>query len=194
MRKNQVFISHTKKDEQFCNLFDRVCAREGIIAFRSEDENILKPAWKTIKKEMKKSFALFFLVGKELVQSQDLNDPEWRYTQNWIAFEMGLACQVGIDVWVICDDVLINFPTPYINNYLTISLKHTPAFDYLREILQRYKNGSTFSYPCKSFYGDNLDIICPHDDCKMEFNLHVKWEPGHIIKCPQCLRDMELNF
>ena len=192
MRKKQVFITHTKKDEQFCNEFDRVCAREGITAFRSEDENILNPAWKTIKEEMKKSFALFFLVGKELVQSQDLNNPEWRYTQNWIAFEMGLACQMGIDVWVICDDVLINFPTPYINNYLTVSLKHTSAFDYLRYVLQQYKNGRTFSYPYKNLLGENFDIICPHDNCKMEFNLHVKTESGDIIKCPQCLGDIEI--
>ena len=40
--------------EQFCNEFDRVCARVGMIAYRSEDETISKPAWKTIKKEMKK--------------------------------------------------------------------------------------------------------------------------------------------
>jgi len=183
----QVFVSHTKKDELFCNEFDRICARVGIRAFRSEDEKILKPAWKTIKEEMKKSIAMFFLVGEELVQSQDLNDHEWRYTQNWIAYEMGLACQVGIDVWAICDDVLINFPIPYINNYLTVSLKHKPAFDYLRGILQEYKNGQTFSYPYRDF-----EIICPYDDCKMEFNFHVELEPGGKIRCPQCLRDMKI--
>ena len=186
-KKKQVFVSHTKKDEQFCNEFDRVCARVGMIAYRSEDETISKPAWKTIKKEMKKSIAMFFLVGKELVHSQDINDPEWRYTQNWIAFEMGLACQLGIDVWAICDDVLINFPIPYINNYLTASLKDRPAFNYLREILQEYKNGWTFSYPY-----ENFGIICPHDDCRMEFNFHVELVSGGIIKCPQCLRDMEI--
>ena len=124
----QVFVSHTKKDEKFCDQFDRVCARVGIKAFRSEFETISTPAWKTIKEAINKSIALFFLVGKELVKSQNENEPEWRYTQNWIAYEMGLACQKGIDVWAICDDVLINFPMPYINNYLAVSLKHEPAF------------------------------------------------------------------
>ena len=174
----QVFVSHTKKDERFCDSFDSVCARVGTIAFRSEFEKMSRPAWKTIKEAMNNSIAMFFLVGEELVRSQDLNDSEWRYTQNWIAYEMGLACQLGIDVWAICDDVLINFPMPYINNYLTVSLKHRPAFDYLRGILEDYKNGRTFRFPYVSPLGNDLGIICPYDDCKMEFNLHVSLQPG----------------
>ena len=60
----QVFVSHTKRDKEFCDAFDRVCARVGIKAFRSEFEEILTPAWKTIKEAINKSVALFFLVGK----------------------------------------------------------------------------------------------------------------------------------
>ena len=186
----QVFVSHTKKDIRFCDAFDRVCARVGIKAFRSEFETILPPTWKTIKKAMDNSIALFFLVGEELVNSQDSNDLEWRYTQNWIAYEMGLACQLGIDVWAICDSVLINFPMPYINNYLTVSLRHRPAFDYLRGILADYKKGLSFSYPSVNHFGKNRGVRCPHNNCKIEFNLHVKLDPGSEIKCPHCLRDM----
>lgn len=185
----QIFLSHTKKDKEFCDTFDKVCARVGIKCFRSEYETIPRPAWKTIRKAMKKSFAMFFLVGQELAKSQDSNDPEWRYTQNWIAYEMGLACQMGIDVWVICDDVLINFPIPYFNNYLTVSLRHRPAFDYLRDILEEYKKGRTFAYPYIDDFGDYY-VNCPKDDCKMEFNLHMSLQPGDKIKCPQCLNDM----
>ena len=190
MEIKQVFVSHTKKDEKFCDAFDRVCARVGIIAFRSEFEKMSKPAWKTIKEAMNKSIAMFFLVGEKLVKSQDLKDPEWRYTQNWIAYEMGLACQLGIDVWAICDDVPINFPMPYINNYLTVSLRHRPAFDYLRGILEMYKKGQTFPYPYVGDDGHNFDVSCPYDDCKMEFNLHVSLQSGEKIRCPQCLKSM----
>ena len=42
MEIKQVFVSHTKKDEKFCDAFDRVCARVGIIAFRSEFEKMSK--------------------------------------------------------------------------------------------------------------------------------------------------------
>jgi hypothetical protein len=133
---------------------------------------------------MNKSVALFFLVGKELVNSQDMNDPNWRYTQNWIAYEIGLACQRGIDVWAICDDVLINFPMPYINNYLTVSLRHGPAFNYLREVLEHYRDARNYPFPGKEA------VYCPYNDCKMGFNLHVSLLPKEKIRCPQCLRDM----
>ncbi len=191
----QVFVSHTKKDGEFCDAFDRVCARVGIKAFRSEFETISTPAWKTIKEAMNNSIALFFLVGKELIKSQDLNDPEWRHTQNWIAYEMGSACQLGIDVWAICDDVKINFPMPYINNYLTVSLKHRPAFDYLKSVLTKYKKGKTFTFPFKNPSnimpsGRNLGIRCPYENCKMEFNFHVKMPAGSEATCPQCLKTM----
>ena len=186
-KTKHVFVSHTKKDIEFCDVFDRACARVGIKAFRSEFETITKPSWESIKEAMNQSVAVFFLVGKELVNNQDFRNHEWQYTQNWIAYEIGLACQKGIDVWAICDDVLINFPMPYINNYLTVSLKHKSAFDYLRGILQEYKNGRTFPYPYEDF-----DMICPFNDCKMEFNFHEKLGPGGKIRCPQCLRDMEI--
>ena len=124
------------------------------------------------------------LVGKELVNSQDMSDPEWRHTQNWIAYEIGLACQRRIDVWAICDDVLINFPMPYINNYLTVSLRRKDAFNFLRGVLENYRDGHTYPFPGRD------ETQCPYKDCKMEFNLHVSLQPGKKIRCPQCLRNM----
>ena len=190
-----IFISHTKRDKEFCDAFDSVVARVKIKAYRSEYEKIVRPAWKPIKDAINKSSALFLLIGKELVESQDSEEPGWRHTQNWIAYEVGVASQRGIDVWVICDDVLINFPVPYINNYLTTGLKEEKAFDYLRDILEQYKIGWTFPYP----YTDLLDpkqkfgVFCPFDNCKLEFNLHVALLPGDVIRCPQCLREMEFR-
>ncbi len=40
----KVFESHTKDDTEFCDIFDRACARVGIDAFRSEYETIESPA------------------------------------------------------------------------------------------------------------------------------------------------------
>ena len=198
----QVFLTHTKKDEEFCDKFDNICAGVGIRRFRSEFEKISKPSWRKIKEEMNKSTALFFLIGKELVRSQELNDPDWRFTQNWISYEIGLACQMGIDVWAVCDDVSINFPIPYLNNYLTISLKHEPVFDYARVILELYNGGFKFPYPYRypQVVIENnisvnkwvdLSMECPV--CKIQFNLHSGFEIGHKIKCPQCLADLTFN-
>ena len=189
----QVFVSHTRKDVDFCDAFDRICARVGIRAFRSEFEEISTPAWRTIKEAINNSVALFFLIGKELVRSQERRDPSWRYTQNWIAYEIGLACQQEIDVWAVCDDVLINFPMPYINNYLTVSLKREPAFKYVKKVLEKYKHGHSYPCPYTDEGGKNLAVQCPYPDCQIEFNLHVKLPPGFIIRCPQCLRQMKFR-
>jgi hypothetical protein len=177
-------VSHSKHDVSFCDAFDKIVARVGLRAFRSELEDVVAPAWKTIQKEINSSAALFFLVGKELVKRQGSPSQSWLHTQSWIAYEIGVACQKGIDVWSICDDVDINFPMPYVNNYLTVSVRHKSAFHYLRAVLKKYETGK--SYPCSA---PRL-VRCPYEDCKMEFNLHVVLEKGMEIACPQCLRSM----
>jgi len=189
---HQVFISHTERDVEYCDIFDRACARAGIRAFRSEFETIEAPAWKTIKNEMTKSCAMFLLIGKELVRFQESYDPNWRYTQNWIAYEIGLACQLNIDVWVICDDVRINFPVPYFNNYLPFpfSLRNNESFKYMRGVLECYNAGSRFSYPHVDSDGFSIGTCCPYEGCSIKFNLHATLQPGEAILCPCCLKEI----
>ena len=183
----QVFVSHTKRDEEYCDVFDRACARVGVRAFRSEFEMIRLPALETIRDAIRKSRALFLLVGKELVSAQALHDSAWEHTQNWIAYEIGVACQREIDVWVICDDVEINFPVPYLNNYIPTSLRHRNTFDYLVTILHMYGKGMKTMFP-----DPECVIGCPYEaDCKAIYNLPLRIQPGGRIVCPQCLREIE---
>jgi len=184
----QIFISHTKDDVEFCDKFDRAVARVGIKAFRSEFETIEIPQWKTIKEAMEKSVAMFLLVGKELVAHQRDPTPDWKYTQNWIAYETGLACQKGIDVWVICDKVEINFPVPYFNNYDVWGLSLRENIDWLKSVLNFYNSGGSYAEPIP-----NKRIHCQHKDCRINFNLHSALPKGATIKCPQCLRDIVLE-
>jgi len=181
-------MSHTKLDKEFCDLFDNACARVGIKAFRSEFETILPPAWKTIRDQMKRSSAMFLLVGKELVRMQERSsyDPEtagsWKYTQNWIAYEIGLACQRGIDVWVLCDDVRINFPVPYFNHYQPFA----HDLDWLRLILEIYARAGYLSYPPREF-----KVVCPNNQCGMEFTFWGHRARPFEVPCPQCLQIMK---
>ncbi len=180
----QIFVSHTKEDVEFCDMFDRACARVGLKAFRSEFETIQLPQWKTIKEAMDKSIAMFLLVGKQLVAHQASPTPDWKYTQNWIAYETGLACERGIDVWVYCDNVDINFPVPYFNNYALYGMRERENFEVLKGILTRYNSGETFPAPT---WGRGT--YCSHKECGIKFNLHSALPAGTTIKCPQCLRD-----
>lgn len=184
-----VFMSHTKLDEKFCDRFDRAAARVGARVFRSEFETIEAPAWKTIKKEMELSSAMFLLVGKELVKSQAASDmspearEEWKHTQNWIAYEIGLACELGIDVWVWCDKVDINFPVPYLNNYATLG-----KFNFIRGVLDGYSKGHSY-FVGRQLYGkDDIVVNCPYKECGAIFNFHSKIKENEEITCPTCLK------
>jgi hypothetical protein len=196
---NKIFMSHTKLDKKFCDDFDRVVARLGFGdgVFRSEFEKLESPAWRTILNEMRASKAMFLLVGNELVNAQarseisHLSAESWKFTQNWISYEVGLACQLGIDVWVICDDVKINFPVPYLNNYeiYGIGSDNSPSFNFYRDILQDYKIGKKFPLNI-----DRTAIKCPYDNCGAEFNLRSQVPVGNRFACPSCLGEIEMHM
>ena len=181
----QIFESHSKLDIDTCNLFDIVAAREGIKVFRSEYEAIKPPAWETIKTEMEHSRALFLLVGPELVKQQELGEKDWKYTQNWIAYEVGLACALGIDVWVLCNNVNINFPVPYLNNY-SIGGIETNADGFERWILRQYVEGMTFPFG----FNEKRRLFCPYEDCGSKFNFHNVIVKDGITTCPTCLNPL----
>jgi len=193
----QIFMSHTRKDVEFCTNFDVVAARVGIKVFRSELEHIDYPAWMTIKQEMVKSVAMFLLVGAELVLNQELagNSVEaqnnWKYTQNWISYEVGLACQLGIDVWVLCDNERINFPVPYLNNYDVRGIDFDVGnYWWLRDRLENYQNGNVYNFD----WNPDFIFTCPNIRCGISFNLHSPIEKGEIIICPSCLVEHTLEL
>ncbi len=183
----KVFESHTRLDSEFCDVFDRACARVGIDAFRSEYEDIQPPAWQTIRDELRQSKALFLLVGKSLVYAQQTHSPDWGYTQNWISYEIGVASQLGIDVWVLCDDVEINFAVPYLNNYVPYSIRTEENFGIFVGVLRDYANGKKYDL-------NNKDAVtCPYSNCSISYNLDIVVPKGGRIVCPCCLRPMECS-
>lgn len=180
-----VFLSHTRLDRDFCDRFDNICANVGIRRFRSEFAYIERPSWRTIKKQLGESRALFLLVGKKLVEQQAKSDsPDWKFTQNWISYEVGIAHQRNIDVWVICESAKINFPVPYFNNYLPFGLEGPDRMAYLAYVLSKYQQDDGFSFEATQ---GRLHASCPA--CGIDFNLHVSLQAGRavVIVCPQCL-------
>ena len=192
----KIFLSHTKLDEKFCNRFDSAIARkEPLLAFRSEYETMEIPIWTSIYDAMQNSVAMFLLVGQELVKAQEsiCDDPElmisWKYTQNWISYEVGLAHKLGLDVWVMCDNVNINFPIPYVNNYDIGGLSSNRDITWLVNKFQGYLDGKTYSYGCKG----SIIFSCPSKRCGAEFNLHTEYDDDEILICPTCLREISFK-
>jgi hypothetical protein len=184
----QIFISHSKYDKEFCNAFDSACASVGLKRFRSEFENIEKPAWKTIKKEIKKSNALFLLVGKELTNRQRrclVDSPEytdWLFTQNWISYEIGVASQKGIDVWVLCDSLDINFPVPYLNNYHVwgVHLEDPNQRNFILNVLKAYQSARRVEFD------ERFSFSCPN--CGATYNLFFPPAKEFKLRCPTCFK------
>ncbi len=188
----QLFLSHTKKDKDFCDRFDNIAARVGIKVFRSEFSDLEKPNWHAIRIEMNRSRAMFLLVGKELTKRHDSSISEgggasWDFTQNWISFEIGLACQIGIDVWVVCEDMNINFPVPYLNNYV-----HDPILPTLP--ISRHLWEKIFRLYQKR---QRIPLFRPRmfrcRECGAKFNLHTIVPKGMMLKCPTCLKSMQFS-
>jgi hypothetical protein len=199
----QIFVSHTKFDTDFLNQFDIAEARLGKVhLYRSEYEKIDTPFWATIQSEINKSRAVFLLIGKELVKLQAIanTSPEamtdWKHTQNWISHEIGLASQRLMDVWVLCDDVEINFPVPYFNNYVL-----RRDFNFYKKILKDYSDGKKY----RTFRGlipftllglstwKKTAISCPNKRCRVTFNLHSSLHEGESYTCPACLEKITMN-
>lgn len=136
------------------------------------------------------------MVGKELVKAQDQSESrkqareKWKFTQNWIAYEIGLACQQGTDVWVICDSVLINFPVPYLNNFDIWGIRRDlpGSLSWAKTVFEDYGRGLNYSvngrFPERKF-------ICPH--CKVVFNFHSELPENMETPCPTCLKTMKFQ-
>ena len=194
----KIFVSHTQRDKDVFDRLDNIIASVGLARFRSEYETITKPEWQVIKNEINVSNALFLLVGKELMKCMEgyfINSDDkfsWKFTQNWISYEIGIACQKGIDVWVICDDLEINFPVPYLNNY-TIFGPHPEdvgSREWYRNIFENYKN--LRNYPCKK--GGQFALTC--SNCEATYNQYSAIAPakeGGKIICPTCLHYLEFE-
>ena|SRR5919108_1983276 len=71
-----------------------------------------------IKDKIQKSKALFLILTKNIVKNQ--------HTQNWVAFEIGIAsaCNPMISVFVFREEN-IDFPVPYLNHYFDQPLSNT---------------------------------------------------------------------
>lgn len=136
--------------------------------------------------------ALFLLIGKEFTERQrsvTTNTPEytsWVFTQNWIAFEIGVASQKGIEVWVLCEDPDIYFPVPYLTNlYFWEGKLSNPDQRYLIFFLKAYSKNNVI------VFDKRMKHTCPNPNCKATYNIIQSLRKGVKLKCPSCLEIME---
>ena len=176
-----IFVSHSQYDKDIRTSFDTVFARTDVESKCMEFENIYPPAWEIIKNQILSSEAVFLLVGPNIQTSA--------HTQNWIAFEVGLACAFGKDVWIFEQlESSINFPIPYLTDYSLYDFGNKQHFDYIRAIISGYGKPIPI-FPrapdsrTKRKIPRGILVECKHENCHAKYFLHTDVAS---FKCPSC--------
>jgi hypothetical protein len=181
----KVFISHSRRDKKYCHSFADACNSVGLKPFLYELEDIKPPHWKTLQREISQSAILFLLIGKEFTEIQKSLTPDaWLFTQNWIAYEIGVAAQKGIEVWVLCENTDINFPVPYFTN-LYFWEGNLAEQKELIFFLKTYKENKYI------MFDKRMRHTCSNPNCRITYNIIQPLAKGAKIKCPSCLRITE---
>lgn len=193
----QIFISHSKADK---NLLDELAipfANTSVKRFIAGFEDLEKPVNEYLQKEIRQSRAIFVVLGP--------NARAKEHTKLWIAWEVGIATQFNIDVWVFEDvNSPVHMPIPSLTDYLLWDSKNDQQKRELRDILENeflqyegqsraghYRLESAKEGKRNVAVEDRTDlleapitVICPYDGCGAEFNVRFDGVPH--FNCPVC--------
>lgn len=176
----RIFLSHSKGDEEIRDFFIKIGGLAGVEIKAMEFETLASPAWGTIRSWLYSSNALFVLLGEKIID-------KGIFTQNWISFEVGIACGMsltsGRDVWVFEPfQYNVKFPVPYLDHYMLYDIDDITSMNYIRAIMEGYK--SFFKGIPQGF----TDVECPN--CGINFKLHSQI---YEFNCPACRQRIEFT-
>lgn len=204
-----IFISHSKRDEEIINVFCRAFALTQMKAILEEFDNYVVPPYSKIRADVQSSSASFVLL------SPNLNST--RYTQNWVSFEVGLACALNKPVWVYEQlGEPVQFPVPYLTDYIAYDPNRQQDFAAIRNIVEGYDPtpsvaglvlggvvGGIISGGVGAGIGavtgaalfqrrrNALRVTCPHVTCGIQFNVYA---PMSVILCPACRQAFQVHW
>jgi len=174
----KIFLSHSKEDKEILDYFLKAFGLAGVQARAVEFEYFPPPPWKYIKDEMTSSDAFFLLLGPNVID-------RGIYTQNWISFETGLACQLRKEIWVFEQfGITVRFPVPYLDNYVLYDPENREHLDYIRNIIEAYRVIPVI----RNFPLAYARVTCPNERCKITFNLCTEIQE---FECPSCRQVMK---
>lgn len=141
------------------------------------------PNWMWIRNEIKKSKALFLILTKNITKRE--------YTQNWVAFEIGVAaaCDPPVPVFVFKEQK-VDFPVPYVNHYFhqprsntdhllkggfSLMVLESLMYAFQELVLDGVIKGKD------SFIEKELSSTC--SNCHLEFQ---HWSMEEKFECPCC--------
>jgi hypothetical protein len=151
---HQIFISHSAKDKKVVEYFVNKFADTGVKPVLMEYEKWSresKPNWKWIKDEIQKSKILFLILTLNLVKTE--------YTQNWVAFEVGVASTNNLPVFVFKEEK-VDFPVPYLTHCFDVPFSESDPASALQKDLGRRDFSEAFlNFIINSFMQSIIDQI-----------------------------------
>ena len=204
-----IFISHSKRDAKTVAAFSNVFARTTIRAILAEFENYLIPPWIQIKDYVQQSSALFVLLSPHLSGSP--------FTQNWLSYEVGLACGMNKPVWVYEHlQNPVQFPIPYLTDYVLYDPSSREHLNAIKRLVEGYDPtpgiaglvlggliGGAISGGAGAGVGammgsaafqrktQGAPVRCPHQSCGVPFQLHTQVQQ---LLCPACRQNIDLRW
>lgn len=132
---SQIFISHSKKDEDIKSFFSSAFGSTNVKQEVMEYEKIMQGEItdKDIRINIQNSAAVFVLL------SENVNDIP--HTRDWVVWESAVAATLGKEIWVfepVSDFGKINVALPYFNHYIPIDVNTDEAYAYVRSIIESY--------------------------------------------------------
>jgi hypothetical protein len=173
MLASQIFISHSAKDNEisdfFIRKFDDTDVKPVLMEYEKWSRND-RPNWMWIKDEIQKSSVLFLILTKNIVKNE--------YTQNWVAFEIGVAATSNppIPIFVFREQN-IDFPVPYLNYYFDQPLSNT------RHLFSRDVSSTVLNAMFHSLKENIVEEIIKN---KNPSTLDLKF-----LKCSNCLLEFD---
>ena len=160
----KVFISHSKNDPNL-DFFHKVFSGPATESVWMEFEEINPPPYADIMDKLNECDAVFVLLSNYLTSKP--------HTHSWVSFEIGLAANRNLDVFVFEPfNNFINFTVPYCTHYMIYS-NYTEHIKFIKKVIEN-----------PSGYG--LITQCQHNDCMLTFKLLIHTEK---FVCPSCRRN-----
>jgi len=182
------FISHSGKDKEILagvleafDFYNKSQAstpynkRNYIIMNEAALRNNEKPYWLQIKQQIEKADALILIISEGITQKE--------FTQNWVAFEVGVAAGCNPPKPVIAiQGQEVRIPMPYVTHYFSYSNTLPPSNIKDPKSWRGQFNLLSYNLFTNTEYRPEQPMIrCPM--CKSKYYYHG---PELVIKCPSC--------
>lgn len=174
----QIFISHSRYDEDIRKYFDEIFAGTTVKAIRLEFERFKEPPSKFILQSIRHSDAIFVLLGPNITRNPA--------TQSWVGFETGVAAgrETLCPIWVFepIQHAPIQFPIPFLHHYMPYDPNSKEHMEYIISIVKGHQPliplFRIFTIP-----RGGKQVTCPYEGCGVSYILHTQIDE---IYCPAC--------